>query len=181
VRELGDGDYLVVEGNRRVAALKQLARQYDEKGIELGQLDSSIFRYLPVVLYEDAGELHHLKLMALKHISGNKKWGEWNQAKLLETMSKEYGCSADEIVHSIGISKVELRRSLRALALVGQYLASDYDDISRRWHHFCLVALSGLLRLLEVRLRARRLGPSAHSAPLRLCGEFLHHLLKNPI
>jgi len=31
VRDLGDGDYLVVEGNRRVAALKHLAQQYEEK------------------------------------------------------------------------------------------------------------------------------------------------------
>lgn len=128
VRALDDGDYLVVEGNRRVAALKHLAQQYDEKGIDLGRLDPAFFRYLPVVLYEDADELHHLKLMALKHISGNKKWGEWNQAKLLEAMEKEHGCTQDEIVHSIGISKVELRRSLRALSLVEQYRTSDYSD-----------------------------------------------------
>jgi len=128
VRDLGDGDYVVVEGNRRIAALKHLAQQYDEKGIDLGQLDPAIFRRVPVVLYEDADELHHLKLMALKHISGNKKWGEWNQAKLLEAMFREHGVSEDEIVQSIGITKYELRRSLRALSLVEQYRASDYGD-----------------------------------------------------
>ena len=128
VRELGDGDFLVVEGNRRVAALKHLSQQFQDKGIDLGHLDPAIFRSVPVVLYEDADELHHLKLMALKHISGNKKWGEWNQAKLLEAMSKEHGCTEDEIVKTVAISKVELRRSLRALALVEQYLASDYGD-----------------------------------------------------
>ena len=128
VRELSDGGYLVVEGNRRIAALKHLAQQHEEKGIDLGQLNPEIFRRVPVVLYEDADELHHLKLMALKHISGNKKWGEWNQAKLLEAMSRDHQCSEDDIVHSIGISKVELRRSLRALSLVQQYGESDYGD-----------------------------------------------------
>lgn len=128
VRDLGDGGYVVVEGNRRIAALKHLALQHDEKGIDLGRLDPDIFRRVPVVLYEDADELHHLKLMALKHISGNKKWGEWNQAKLLEKMSRDFGCSENEIVRSIAISTVELRRSLRALSLVEQYRASDYGD-----------------------------------------------------
>nr|WP_093186245.1 AAA family ATPase [Thiocapsa sp. KS1] len=128
VRDLGDGGFLVVEGNRRVAALRHLAQQYDEKGIDLGRLDPSIFRRVPVVLYEDADELHHLTLMALKHISGNKKWGEWNQAKLLEAMSRDFRCTEDEIVRRIGISKVELRRSLRALSLVEQYRKSDYGD-----------------------------------------------------
>ncbi|WP_295586745.1 AAA family ATPase [uncultured Lamprocystis sp.] len=128
VRDLGDGGYVVVEGNRRIAALKHLALQHDEKGIDLGRLDPEIFRRVPVVLYEDADELHHLKLMALKHISGNKKWGEWNQAKLLQKMAREFGCSEDNIVRSIGISTVELRRSLRALSLVEQYRASDYGD-----------------------------------------------------
>jgi len=128
VRDLGDGGYVVVEGNRRIAALKHLALQHDEKGIDLGRLDPEVFRRVPVVLYEDADELHHLKLMALKHISGNRKWGEWNQAKLLEKMAQEFACSEDEIVRSIGISKVELRRSLRALALIEQYRISDYGD-----------------------------------------------------
>jgi hypothetical protein len=128
VREFPDGGYVVVEGNRRIAALKHLSQEYEQKGIDLGKLNPEIFSRVPVVLYEDADELHHLTLMALKHISGNKKWGEWNQAKLLEKMYREYHRTEDEIVRSIGISKVELRRSLRALSLVEQYRASDYGD-----------------------------------------------------
>ena len=128
VRELPDGGYVVVEGNRRVAALKYLAQEYEQKGIELGKLDHSIFSRLPVVIYDDADEMHHLTLMALKHISGNKKWGEWNQAKLLENMHTTFSLDEEEICRRIGISKVELRRSLRALSLVDQYLSSDYGD-----------------------------------------------------
>jgi hypothetical protein len=128
VRELDNGGYVVVEGNRRVAALKHLALEFEERGIDLGKLDSSIFSKVPVVLYNDADEMHHLTLMALKHISGNKKWGEWNQAKLLEKMRKSYHLDEDEIRKRIGITKYELRRSLRALSLVEQYQASDYGD-----------------------------------------------------
>ncbi|MCU0286619.1 MAG: AAA family ATPase [Acidobacteria bacterium] len=128
VRELENGDYVVVEGNRRVAALKMLANEYETKNIDLGNLDPFIFDNVPVVMYKDADEMHHLTLMGLKHISGNKKWKEWNQAKLLEKMNSSHHLSEDEICRRIGISKVELRRSLRALSLVEQYRNSDYGD-----------------------------------------------------
>lgn len=129
VRELpGGGAFVVVEGNRRVAALKFLQLEHESKGIDLGKLDIEVFSQVPVVLYTDGDELHHLTLMALKHISGNKKWGEWNQAQLLEQLHKHHGLDEAEICRRIGISKVELRRSLRALALVAEYQGSDYGD-----------------------------------------------------
>lgn len=128
VRELPDGGMLVVEGNRRIAALKFLQQEYESKGIDLGQLSPETFSQVPVVLYTDGDEVHHLTLMALKHISGNKKWGEWNQAQLLESLHKTHGLGEEDICRRIGISKVELRRSLRALAMVAEYQASDYGD-----------------------------------------------------
>lgn len=128
VRELPDSGFLVVEGNRRVATLKFLQQEYESKGIDLGQLNPEIFSQVPVVLYTDGDEVHHLTLMALKHISGNKKWGEWNQARLLETLHKDHWLDEEEICRRIGIGKVELRRSLRALSMVDEYQASDYGD-----------------------------------------------------
>jgi AAA15 family ATPase/GTPase len=128
IRQLGEGTYVVVEGNRRIATLKYLQQEYESKDIDLGALDPSIFSSVPVVRYADGDEIHHLTLMALKHISGNKKWGEWNQAKLLERMHNEYKIPEDSICKRIGISKVELRRSLRALSFLKQYVDSDYGD-----------------------------------------------------
>jgi len=128
VRELEGGGYVVVEGNRRIAALKFLQNEYLQKSISLGKLDKGIFSNVPVVLYEDSDEIHHLTLMALKHISGNRKWGEWNQAKLLETLMVEYQLPEDEVCKRVGISKTELRRSYRALSLANQYQNSDYGD-----------------------------------------------------
>ncbi|MCP4135129.1 MAG: AAA family ATPase [bacterium] len=128
VRQLDDGGYAVVEGNRRIAALKYLQRAHEENDVDLGHLKETIFSSVPVVLYTDSDEKHHLVLMALKHISGNKKWGDWNQAKLLEKMHWEYGLSENKICKQVAISKVELRRSLRALSFMEQYESSDYGD-----------------------------------------------------
>lgn len=54
--------------------------------------------------------------------------GEWNQAKLLEMLYTTHGLSESEIRSRIGISTVELRRSLRALSMVAEYQSSDYGD-----------------------------------------------------
>ncbi|EAP9450498.1 hypothetical protein ET345_25275, partial [Salmonella enterica] len=43
VKDLGDNNYLVLEGNRRVTALKALQEAH-EKGFDIGKLDPSIFR-----------------------------------------------------------------------------------------------------------------------------------------
>lgn len=128
VRELSEGGHVVVEGNRRVAALKFLQNEYVQKNIDLGKLDPIIFSRVPVVLYEDSDEIHHLTIMALKHISGNRKWGEWNQAKLLEKMKFTHDLDENDICKRVGIDKTELRRSLRALSLATQYQNSDYGD-----------------------------------------------------
>lgn len=128
VRELLSGGYVVVEGNRRIAALKFLFNEYEQKSIDLGKLDVTIFSRVPVVLYENSDEAHHLTLMALKHISGNRKWAEWNQAKLLEALVKKHNISEDDVCKRIAITKTELRRSIRALAFANQYQESDYGD-----------------------------------------------------
>lgn len=127
VRRL-DGVFVVVEGNRRVAALKYLRGEYERKSIDLGKLDVSIFSNVPVVLYEDPDDVHYLILMALKHISGNRKWGEWNQARLLKTLMTDHGLPEDDVCKRVGITKTELRRNIRALALAEQYQESDYGD-----------------------------------------------------
>jgi hypothetical protein len=127
VRPISDDDFVVVEGNRRIAALKYLKNEYDQKSVDLGKLDKNILTQIPVVLYKDTDDAHYMTLMALKHISGNRKWGEWNRAKFLETLANA-NIPEDEICKRIGISKSDLRRNIRALGLANQYQDSDYGD-----------------------------------------------------
>jgi hypothetical protein len=128
VRQLGSGKYLVVEGNRRVAALKYLQMRYETEGIHLGKLDPLTFARVPVVYYQDANEAHHLVLMGLKHISGNKKWPAINQAELVRTLTEVHGMSAEDICQSISISRKEYNLTLSTLRLIDQYKKSDFGD-----------------------------------------------------
>lgn len=129
VRRIGESTkFLVVEGNRRVATLKYIEGRYQSEGYDLGKLDPSIFVKVPVVSYQEADDTHHLILMGLKHISGNKKWPAINQAQLVRTLYEKHDLPVDDICKSIGISKQEVNTTLQTLDIIDLYKASDYGD-----------------------------------------------------
>ncbi|WP_158151257.1 AAA family ATPase [Pantoea ananatis] len=135
VRELGDNRYLVLEGNRRVTALKALQEAH-ENGFDIGKLDPSIFRSVPFEIHSKEESEKHLIVMGLKHISGNKKWSTYNQSKLLydylkpyEALARdEYANKENELVNSLGITKHRLRSMLRVYNLIQEYKHSDYSE-----------------------------------------------------
>jgi len=125
-----ENKFLVVEGNRRIATLKQLWQKYEEdKSIDLGELDTSIFKKVPITYYEDVkSETHHLIVMGLKHISGNKKWGAYNEALLVRNLQIQHNMDNDTIIKSLAISKQELMKILKTLALIDRYKKSEFGD-----------------------------------------------------
>jgi hypothetical protein len=128
VRELSRGKYLVVEGNRRVAALKYLQRRYEENAIDLGALSPDFFSAVPVVIYEEADATQHLVVMGLAHISGKKKWPPLNQARALRELISKHGWTEDETCQALGLERNPLRLMLGALALSDLYAASEFGD-----------------------------------------------------
>ena len=129
VRRLDDSSrFLVVEGNRRVATLKHLQARYEQEALDLGRLDAGLFSRVPVVSYTDPDPGHHLVLMGLKHISGNKKWPAINQAQLIREYHEDYGKSLDEIAKALGITRQETQAILETLALINAYRSSVYGD-----------------------------------------------------
>ena len=133
VRDLGNNQYLVIEGNRRVTALKALQEDY-ENGMDIGNLDPVIFRKVPFEIHNNEENEKHLIIMGLKHISGNKKWSAINQAKLIYDYLKEYWNSElyydkeVQLCDSLGINKQKLRSSQRAYHLILEYKKSDFGD-----------------------------------------------------
>ncbi|MEZ4296702.1 MAG: AAA family ATPase [Polyangiaceae bacterium] len=128
VRKLSDREYLIVEGNRRVATLKHLQARWQGSTGQLGKLDPSIFDNVPCILYAERDDFHHLVVMGLHHISGKTRWPAVNQARLMRRLRDDLKKDPDEICASLGVSKRELNLSLRTLALADAYRDSDYGD-----------------------------------------------------
>jgi AAA15 family ATPase/GTPase len=122
--------FLVIEGNRRIAIFKKLWEKYKEdNSINIGNLDTSIFKKIPITYYEDIkDEAHHLITMGLKHISGNKKWGAYNEALLVRNLQIQHEMSNNTIIKSLAITKQELMKILRSLSLIDKYKKSEFGD-----------------------------------------------------
>ena len=133
LQDLGNNQYLVLEGNRRVTALKILKEDYDN-GLDIGKFNPDIFKKVPSFIHENEDDATHRIIMGLKHISGNKKWPAINQAQLIYDYLAPHwsdGTYYDEEVNlceSLGITKAKLRSSQRAYHLIIQYKDSDYGD-----------------------------------------------------
>ena len=132
LKDLGDNNYLVLEGNRRVTALKILKEDYDN-GLDIGKFNAETFKKVPSFIHENEDDATHRIIMGLKHISGNKKWPAINQAQLIyDYLEPHWGDGYYEeevkLCESLGITKAKLRSSQRAYHLILQYKESDYGD-----------------------------------------------------
>lgn len=127
VKELSDGEFLVIEGNRRTAALKQLYKDFQESK-DVGKLKESDFKSLEVVLISEDNPIEHLITMGIHHISGKRKWSPVNQAQLIRDLIEEHNMSEIDVCDSLAITKHNLRRSLRSLAFIERFKHSDFGD-----------------------------------------------------
>ena len=122
------GRFLIVEGNRRVATLKHLQREYDGGAAHLGKLDVALFSRVPVVLHDTADERQHMVMMGLHHISGKRRWPAINRALAMQRLQEQFNGDADAARRALGVRKQDFNRSVRTLALVDAYKSSDYGD-----------------------------------------------------
>ena len=128
VEQRDGGRFLVVEGNRRVATLKHLQREYEGGAARLGKLDVALFSRVPVVLHDTADECQHMVMMGLHHISGKRRWPAINRALAMQRLQEQFDGDADAVCRALGVTKQDFNRSVRTLALVDAYKESDYGD-----------------------------------------------------
>jgi len=149
-----EGTYLVVEGNRRVAALKSLLQENGESVIELKPADVVSFSKIPAAILEmDEGSLAHAErvIMGIRHIAGPKAWGAYQQAQLVLELHDTEGYDFKNIGEHLGISTVEVARRYRAMKALKSMEGDDLyaekadPDFYRLFHE--------LVSLPDVRVR----------------------------
>lgn len=126
--ERRSGGNLVIEGNRRIAALKHLQQRHKEASVDLGKLDTAVFSRVPIVFHELTDDSLQLVMMGLHHISGKRRWPAVNRALAIRRLKEYFDGDADATCNALGISKREFNLSIRTLALVDAYKDSDYSD-----------------------------------------------------
>jgi hypothetical protein len=97
--------YVVVEGNRRVTALKWLLELHDSAHETLSTEEISNFNNIPALVLDEkkAPEQTRFVLPGLRHVSGVKEWGPYQRAKAVYLLT-EAGESTKDVAQSLGLS-----------------------------------------------------------------------------
>jgi len=132
--------FLVIEGNRRVAAVKSLLREQAAGSADISEIKLAGMRELPAI--EIIGtpterSEYRQTLMAIRHIAGIRAWGPYQQAKLIvELFEKESQFS--KVAKEIGITTREVARRYRASKALQQM---EEDEEFGEYAHPKLYAL----------------------------------------
>lgn len=123
--------YVVVEGNRRLAALKSLHRsieagEINEEGIDEEYLDKlkASTQTIEVLLYKGTTNDISWRLQGIRHISGIKEWSPAQQAILVARLVEEDN-SFTEVGQQFGLSGKAIGRLYRAYKALKQMGADD--------------------------------------------------------
>jgi len=120
VEKYGDDpepSYLVIEGNRRVAAVKTLLQDHVDGAIDIPANVLESLQNLPVIELlgtDDERRSYQQTLMAIRHVAGIREWGPYQQAKLVVELYEKDHKGFGAVAQQIGISAREVARRYRA-------------------------------------------------------------------
>lgn len=124
--ENDQGKYLVIEGNRRVAALQQIKREH-EAGIEMPGHVIEVFEKVPCIVVKNDGQVNYFKetLMGIRHVGGIQEWGGYQRAKLIADLKDVHGVELSDVGQKLGLSSNEVNRRYRAFKALEQMQNDD--------------------------------------------------------
>lgn len=117
-----DGDFVVVEGNSRLAAYRALAKQ---DPIKWGKVKCCL---LPKNIDDDLVSA----LLGEYHIIGRKDWAPYEQAGYLWRRHTKHGVSTAKIAEEIGLSE----RKIKFLVKVYDFMVTNGENNAQRWSYY---------------------------------------------
>lgn len=124
----GEKRYLVIEGNRRAAAAKTLIKDQADGSVDLDDKVKVSLEKLPVMIVsgeQKEKDNFHKTLMAIRHVSGIREWGAYQQARLVVEMFEDEAETFTQVAKQIGISPQEVGRRYRASKALQQMEKDD--------------------------------------------------------
>ncbi len=130
VRQFDDDNYVVLEGNRRICAAKDITGHHDD-GEQISEDIMGTFQNISCLVYEgrNSGQNAAWIFQGLRHVSGISDWPAYNKAKLLVDRMEEDGLSLTEVGKSFGLSAHGAGQWVRGYFAFMQ--AKDETDVGR--------------------------------------------------
>ena len=120
----GEPRYIVVEGNRRLTAVKiltddALRRKLKATDVpEISEKAKADLQELPVSIYPDRESLW--EYFGFRHVNGPKEWDSLSKAAYVVMVRRKYGVPLDEIARKIGDKHSTVERIYRGFLLLEQ-------------------------------------------------------------
>lgn len=128
VRLFASDKYVVVEGNRRLAAIKTILGDTRRRAISPAPhvLESlSQIEVLKLEMFSEEEETTAMLLQGVRHISGVKSWGPYQQGRLISALVNQQNMSLREAALSVGLSPSRVGVLLRGYYGMQQLFDDD--------------------------------------------------------
>jgi hypothetical protein len=128
--------YIVIEGNRRLAAVKVLlnpgyAKEQGWNVPTLSMVEKNHLLNLPVIVINRKDSWRYL---GFKHVNGPAKWTGYAKAKYIADIHENYGISLQEIARQIGDRHKTVQRLFRSLMVLRQAEKAKIYNIEDRYN-----------------------------------------------
>lgn len=127
-----EGKYVVLEGNRRLAALRWIKRDH-EAGVAVPPALLATLGGIPLTVVENAEDdpTLQLALMGVRHVGGIRQWGAYQRAQLVTELRDDHQLDTSDIATRLGMTAHEVNRRYRAFrALKQMETDEEYGDFS---------------------------------------------------
>ena len=144
----GDERLVVIEGNRRIAALKCLKKTYQgeersPKWLELidgADEPTEIFSAVPYIRITERSDVD--AFLGFRHVTGIKEWRPPEKAEFISKLINEHGISYRDVMRKIGSKTPVVERNYVAYCIFNQMKEIEGLEVDRVRNRFSVLFLS---------------------------------------
>lgn len=129
------GRNIIIEGNRRLAAVKCILHPeyadvigFNKNALSVSTDVAKTLQEIPVIFVEERKDAW--KFIGFKHINGPAKWGSYAKAQYISQIRNEFGISLEEIASQIGDTNKTVQKLYQGLQVIEQ--AENINRFDRR-------------------------------------------------
>ena len=130
---------VVIEGNRRLAAVKILLNPtvVDELNVSLPVITQSAKADLKTLPCLISTRKEAWQYIGFKHVNGPAKWGSYAKSQYIADVHRNFGVPLEDIAQQIGDTHRTVQRLFRGLMVIEQAENMGVFDRENRWYrHF---------------------------------------------
>lgn len=146
--QIDDKGLVVVEGNRRIAALLRLRKTYlgeetSRKWVEMIEgvpQPAGLFDAVPYIRYANRGEVD--AFLGFRHVTGIKEWAPPEKAQFIAKLIDENGLTYREVMRKIGSKTDTVERNYIAYRILVQMEETEGLDAKEVENRFSVLFLA---------------------------------------